>query len=159
MQITYDKMLEMCKEAYPSLIWGGEKDGDVCYSSVSLIDEHLTFHLKDTTALDDCIDKIWNEKNNSAYLWSRKTVQDYIEQVMRYLRARESYTDILISRTVIHTATLLSDKDSRSSAACLSTLSSTVCVFRLRPHEVTSSHLQPPVGWCSSANRLHGAYS
>ena len=65
----------------------------------------------------------------------------------------------LISLTVIHTATLLSDKDSRSSAACLSMLSSTVCVFRLRPHEVTSSHLPPPVGWCSSANRLHGAYS
>ena len=52
-----------------------------------------------------------------------------------------------------------SENDSRSSAACLSMLSSTVCVFRLRPHEVTSSHLQPPVGWCSSANRLHGAYS
>ena len=75
------------------------------------------------------------------------------------IMGEEVFQYILNSRTIIHTTMLLSDIDSRSSAACLSMLSSTVCVFRLRPHEVTSSHLPPPVGWCSSANRLHGAYS
>ena len=95
---------------------------------------------------------IFSIKENALSLYNATNDTDYTDA-----EALEIYT--LNSRTIIHTTMLLSDIDSRSSAACLSMLSSTVCVFRLRPHEVTSSHLPPPVGWCSSANRLHGAYS